>query len=186
MDRGAWRATVLRVTKSWTWLKRLSTHAVHIELLNNTPIISLRVTGSQRKIWHMGRKKRLSKLDLNRSFWLYYGERNWIGREWRERQTSKGYWEVQVRDYAAKAVAGCSGDEEKGRTSDLGGQTENLVTLGCSAWRRGNVKVFVPGLPRLLVGAAFHVNRKHQRLRYRFNSVILILDMMRYSRGTFK
>ena len=70
IDRGAWRATVLRVTKSWTWLKRLSTHAVHIELLNNTPIISLRVTGSQWKIWHMGRKKRLSQLDLNRSFWL--------------------------------------------------------------------------------------------------------------------
>ena len=27
MDRGAWRATVHRVTKSWTWLKWLSTHA---------------------------------------------------------------------------------------------------------------------------------------------------------------
>ena len=27
MDRGAWRATVLRVSKSWTRLKRLSTHA---------------------------------------------------------------------------------------------------------------------------------------------------------------
>ena len=27
MDRGAWRATVHGVTKSWTWLKRLSTHA---------------------------------------------------------------------------------------------------------------------------------------------------------------
>ena len=26
MDRGAWRATVHRVTKSWTRLKRLSTH----------------------------------------------------------------------------------------------------------------------------------------------------------------
>ena len=26
MDRGAWRATVHRVTKSWTWLKQLSTH----------------------------------------------------------------------------------------------------------------------------------------------------------------
>ena len=25
-DRGAWRALVLRVTKSWTWLKWLSTH----------------------------------------------------------------------------------------------------------------------------------------------------------------
>ena len=27
MDRGAWRATVHRVGKSWTWLKRLGTHA---------------------------------------------------------------------------------------------------------------------------------------------------------------
>ena len=27
MDRGAWWSTVHRVTKSWTWLKRLSTHA---------------------------------------------------------------------------------------------------------------------------------------------------------------
>ena len=26
MDRGAWRATVYRVAKSWTWLKRLSTY----------------------------------------------------------------------------------------------------------------------------------------------------------------
>ena len=27
MDRGAWRATIHRVTKSWTGLKRLHTHA---------------------------------------------------------------------------------------------------------------------------------------------------------------
>ena len=27
MDRGAWWATVHRVTRSWTWLKQLSTHA---------------------------------------------------------------------------------------------------------------------------------------------------------------
>ena len=27
MDRGAWQAAVYRVTKSWTWLKRLGTHA---------------------------------------------------------------------------------------------------------------------------------------------------------------
>ena len=26
MDRGAWRATVCRGAKSWTWLKKLSTH----------------------------------------------------------------------------------------------------------------------------------------------------------------
>ena len=26
MDRGAWQATVHRVTKSWTWLRRLSMH----------------------------------------------------------------------------------------------------------------------------------------------------------------
>ena len=29
MDRGAWRAMVHRVTKSWTWLKQLSTQLVH-------------------------------------------------------------------------------------------------------------------------------------------------------------
>ena len=29
MDRGAWWATVHRVTKSWTQLKRLSTHALY-------------------------------------------------------------------------------------------------------------------------------------------------------------
>ena len=29
MDRGAWRATVHGVTKSWTQLKRLSTHSTH-------------------------------------------------------------------------------------------------------------------------------------------------------------
>ena len=28
MDRGAWRATVHRVTQSWTWLKWLSMHAI--------------------------------------------------------------------------------------------------------------------------------------------------------------
>ena len=27
MDKGVWRATVHRVAKSWTWLKRLSMHA---------------------------------------------------------------------------------------------------------------------------------------------------------------
>ena len=32
MDRGAWRATVHRVTKSWTWLKLLSTH-MHVCIL---------------------------------------------------------------------------------------------------------------------------------------------------------
>ena len=30
MDRGAWRATIHRVTKSWTRLKRLSMHALII------------------------------------------------------------------------------------------------------------------------------------------------------------
>ena len=28
MDRGAWRATVHGVSKSWTWLKRLSSHVI--------------------------------------------------------------------------------------------------------------------------------------------------------------
>ena len=32
MDRGAWRATVHRVAKSRTWLKRLSMHAVTIRV----------------------------------------------------------------------------------------------------------------------------------------------------------
>ena len=32
MDRGAWWATVHRVTKSWTWLKLLSTH-MHVCIL---------------------------------------------------------------------------------------------------------------------------------------------------------
>ena len=30
MDRGAWRSTLHRVTKSWTRLKQLSTHAQHM------------------------------------------------------------------------------------------------------------------------------------------------------------
>ena len=30
MDRGAWRATVRRVAKSWTQLKRLSMHACSV------------------------------------------------------------------------------------------------------------------------------------------------------------
>ena len=30
MDRGAWQTTVHRVTKSWTWLKQLSMHYIHI------------------------------------------------------------------------------------------------------------------------------------------------------------
>ena len=37
MDRGAWWATVHRVTKSWTRLKRLSMHAcTHIRYLNGS------------------------------------------------------------------------------------------------------------------------------------------------------
>ena len=30
MDRGAWRATVHRVTNSWMWLKQLSTQKAHV------------------------------------------------------------------------------------------------------------------------------------------------------------
>ena len=33
MDRGAWRATVCRVPKSWTWLKQLSTWHTHSKWL---------------------------------------------------------------------------------------------------------------------------------------------------------
>ena len=36
MDRGAWRATVDRVAKSWSCLKRLSTHAQKVGLLDHT------------------------------------------------------------------------------------------------------------------------------------------------------
>ena len=36
MDRGAWRAIVHGVTKSWMWLKRLSTHACINYLLDYT------------------------------------------------------------------------------------------------------------------------------------------------------
>ena len=32
MDGGAWQATICRVTKGWTWLRRLSTHAAHTHL----------------------------------------------------------------------------------------------------------------------------------------------------------
>ena len=34
MDRGAWRATVHRVAKSWTQLKRLSTHIILVSVAN--------------------------------------------------------------------------------------------------------------------------------------------------------
>ena len=34
MDRGAWRATVHKVTQSWTRLKWLSTHTCTIQLLS--------------------------------------------------------------------------------------------------------------------------------------------------------
>ena len=32
-DRGAWQATVHRVTKRWTWLKQLSMHAIQVYIL---------------------------------------------------------------------------------------------------------------------------------------------------------
>ena len=34
MDRGAWQATVHGITKSWTWLKRLTTHTQHTAKYN--------------------------------------------------------------------------------------------------------------------------------------------------------
>ena len=40
MDRGAWRASVHRVSKSWTGVKRLSTHT-HMELRKNTGTYSI-------------------------------------------------------------------------------------------------------------------------------------------------
>ena len=36
MDRGTWQATVHRAAKSWTQLKRLSTHAYHAFILQTT------------------------------------------------------------------------------------------------------------------------------------------------------
>ena len=34
MDQGAWQATVHRVTKNWTWLKQLSTHAGDMKIFS--------------------------------------------------------------------------------------------------------------------------------------------------------
>ena len=39
VDRGAWRAMAHRVTKSQTWLKRLSTHACCFSLPNRKPLV---------------------------------------------------------------------------------------------------------------------------------------------------
>ena len=46
MDRGAWLATVHRVTKSWTWLKRLSTYA-HRGVKQISDCQGLEVTGDR-------------------------------------------------------------------------------------------------------------------------------------------
>ena len=40
MDREAWRATVHRVTKSWTRLKRFSTH-IYAQLIDNVMLVSV-------------------------------------------------------------------------------------------------------------------------------------------------
>ena len=41
MDRGAWRATVHRVTKSWTQLKQFSIHKSEIKVLPKTSALSV-------------------------------------------------------------------------------------------------------------------------------------------------
>ena len=38
VDRGAWRATVHRVTKSWTQLKGLNTHAHTEDIVKESPL----------------------------------------------------------------------------------------------------------------------------------------------------
>ena len=46
MDRGAWWAAVLGVSKSWTWLKRLSTHAaLEKEMATHSSILAWRIPG---------------------------------------------------------------------------------------------------------------------------------------------
>ena len=40
MDRGAWQATIDRVAKSWSCLKRLSSHAQKVGLLDHTWLIT--------------------------------------------------------------------------------------------------------------------------------------------------
>ena len=39
MDRGAWQATVHKVTKSWTWLKWLSMHILKIHNMWNSNLV---------------------------------------------------------------------------------------------------------------------------------------------------
>ena len=44
MDRGAWQATVHRVARSWTQLKRISTHARTIETFVSSKKLAAHVT----------------------------------------------------------------------------------------------------------------------------------------------
>ena len=41
MGQGAWQATVHRVAKSWTWLKRLSTHAHQVSVIEESTLVTL-------------------------------------------------------------------------------------------------------------------------------------------------
>ena len=52
MDRGAWRATVHRVAKSWTWLKRLSMHT-RISCLGEENVLISSLWHGQRKFLHL-------------------------------------------------------------------------------------------------------------------------------------
>ena len=48
MDRGAWQATVHRVTKSWTQLKQLSTHTLILPPILITATLKILTLGSAR------------------------------------------------------------------------------------------------------------------------------------------
>ena len=63
LDRGTWQATVLRVTKSWTWLKWLSTHAHTIskEVIKKTTNVTLKGFRNQPKEDPTGRRWNNSK-----------------------------------------------------------------------------------------------------------------------------
>ena len=73
MDRGAWRATVHRVTKSWTWLERLSMqHACMHTVINKRFSISLpEVTQTGQDLSKLDRGILFSLPELQ--LWLWKG-----------------------------------------------------------------------------------------------------------------
>ena len=47
VDRGAWWAAVHRVTQSWTWLNRLSMHALEKEMETHSSILGWKIPGTE-------------------------------------------------------------------------------------------------------------------------------------------